>query len=100
MPAQTVQQAAVAAAEAKDSARQTVATMRTAIEKAGPEFGRALPNHVDEGRFVRAALTAVNVVPKLADCEIRSVIAGLMQAAQLGLEVADVRGQCYLIPRR
>lgn len=99
MPGQ-VETAATAAAEAKDVARSKVATMRQTIERSSDEFARALPDHVKPDRFIRAALTAVNVVPKLAECTTRSVVAGLMQAAQLGLEVADVRGQCYLIPRR
>jgi recombination protein RecT len=60
----------------------------------------ALPTHVKPDRFMRAAFTAINVVPRLAECTQNSVLAGLMQAAQLGLEVADVRGQCYLIPRK
>jgi recombination protein RecT len=59
----------------------------------------ALPSHVKVDRFMRAAFTAINVVPKLGECTQQSVLAGLMQAAQLGLEVSDVRGQCFLIPR-
>lgn len=96
----TVQQAAQAAAESKDVERTQVATLRTAVEKNAAGFAQALPDHVKPDRFIRAALTAINVVPKLGQCTTPSVIAGLMQAAQLGLEVADVRGQCYLIPRR
>lgn len=74
-------------------------TLRDAIKKTEQQFAMALPSHVDSGRFVRAALTAINTVPKLAECTQTSILAGLMQAAQLGLEVADVRGQAYLIPR-
>jgi recombination protein RecT len=96
----TVEAAAKAAGDAKDVAQTHLQHLRTSIEKAEPQFAMALPEHVSSGRFIRAALTALNVVPRLAECEPRSVIAGLMQAAQLGLEVADVRGQCYLIPRR
>jgi len=96
----TVEQAAKQAGDAKDVAQTHLQHLRTSIEKAEPQFAMALPEHVRPDRFIRAALTALNVVPRLAECEPRSVIAGLMQAAQLGLEVADVRGQCYLIPRR
>lgn len=73
--------------------------LRHAIKASEQQFALALPRHVDAGRFLRASLTALNVVPKLAKCTQASVLAGLMQAAQLGLEVADVRGQAYLIPR-
>lgn len=79
--------------------REGVTDLRSAIKASEAQFAMALPQHVDAGRFLRCALTAINVVPKLAQCTKESVLAGLMQAAQLGLEVADVRGQAYLIPR-
>lgn len=100
MPGQTVQQASTAAADAKDRKKANVVTLRTQIERNAEGFAMALPDHVAPDRFIRAALTAINVVPRLGECTAPSVIAGLMQAAQLGLEVADVRGQCYLIPRQ
>jgi recombination protein RecT len=87
------------AVEQKAEARNGVATLRDAIKSSETQFAMALPSHVKPDRFLRAALTALNTVPKLAECTQHSVLAGLMQAAQLGLEVADVRGQAYLIPR-
>lgn len=88
------------AVEQNQVERSKVATLRDAIERNQEQFAMALPKHVDTGRFMRAAFTALNVVPKLQECTAQSVLAGLMQAAQLGLEVADVRGQAYLIPRK
>lgn len=82
-----------------DEKRDALAELSRDIKAREPQFALALPKHVDSGRFIRAALTAINVVPKLNECTTTSIIAGLMQAAQLGLEVADVRGQAYLIPR-
>ena len=87
------------ATEEQDQARQHAATLRDAIKASEHQFALALPKHVDSGRFLRASLTALNVVPKLTQCTQTSILAGLMQAAQLGLEVADVRGQAYLIAR-
>lgn len=81
-------------------ARTQVATLRDAIKRSEGQFALALPRHVTPDRFVRSALTALNTVPKLQECTQTSILAGLMQAAQLGLEVADVRGQAYLIPRK
>jgi recombination protein RecT len=96
MPAgSSIQKAAEQVAEKKNE----VATLRDAIKRSEGQFAMALPSHVSPDRFLRAALTALNTVPKLAECTQTSVLAGLMQAAQLGLEVADVRGQAYLIPR-
>jgi recombination protein RecT len=63
------------------------------------ELQRALPQHVGVDRFIRVALTTIRTTPKLAQCSTSSVLAGLMQAAQLGLEVSGVRGQAYLVPR-
>lgn len=91
----------VTQAVAKKNEQQSQAlTLRDAIKKSEGQFAMALPKHVGPDRFVRSALTAINTVPKLADCTQTSILAGLMQAAQLGLEVADVRGQAYLIPRK
>jgi len=87
------------AVEKQNVERSKVASLRDAIERNHDQFAMALPSHVDAGRFMRAAFTALNVVPRLQDCTQTSILAGLMQAAQLGLEVADVRGQAYLIPR-
>ena len=73
--------------------------IRDAIEKQESEFARALPEHVDVQRFIRAALTALNATPKLAACTRESWLLALMESAQLGLEPNGVRGQAYLIPR-
>ena len=94
-----IQKAAATAEVATRENREGVTDLRSAIKASEAQFALALPKHVDAGRFMRCALTAINVVPKLGQCTRDSVLAGLMQAAQLGLEVADVRGQAYLIPR-
>lgn len=96
----TVQRAAQAKAEAKEVAKVDALTLRDAIKRSEQQFALALPSHIDSGRFLRAALTALGTVKDLQKCTQTSVLAGLMQAAQLGLEVSDVRGQCYLIPRK
>lgn len=88
------------ASEAKAAERRPGADLRDAIKRSESQFAMALPRHVGAERFVRCALTAINTVPKLAWCSQTSILAGLMQAAQLGLEVSDVRGQAYLIPRQ
>lgn len=96
----TIQKAAEAAAESKDVARVADLTLRESIRASESAFKMALPEHIKTDRFIRAAFTAINTVPKLGECTQQSVLAGLMQAAQLGLEVSDVRGQCFLIPRK
>lgn len=61
------------------------------------EIERALPKHMSADRVTRIALTAFRNTPKLAECEPRSILAGVMMSAQLGLEVG-IGGQAYLIP--
>ena len=97
--AATIRGAAASQEVAVREQREGVTSLRDSIKRSEQQFALALPKHVDAGRFLRCALTAINVVPKLSQCTQESVLAGLMQAAQLGLEVADVRGQAYLVPR-
>lgn len=75
-------------------------TLGGLLQQMAPEFDRALPRHIDVDRFTRMALTTVRLNPTLLECDPASVLGGFMQAATLGLEIADVRGQAYLIPRR
>ena len=58
----------------------------------------ALPRHLTPERFVRMALTALRLTPKLADCTQESVLATMFEAAQLGLEPSTPLGQCWIIP--
>ncbi len=64
------------------------------------QFAAGLPRHVPVDRWMRVALTALRKTPQLQDCTAPSLLAGLMQSAQLGLEVNDARGQSWLIPRK
>jgi recombination protein RecT len=65
-----------------------------------PQLRRAFPKTIDVGRFIRLAETSLRTVPKLLECTPQSVMAGFMQAAQLGVEIDAIRGQAYLIPRK
>lgn len=62
------------------------------------EFKNALPKVLTPERFTRIALTALNNTPELKKCTAASLVGGLMQAAQLGLEPNTPLGQAYLIP--
>ena len=63
-----------------------------------PEIKRALPKVITPERFTRMALSALNITPKLKECNPVSFLAALMNAAQLGLEPNTPLGQAYLIP--
>ena len=70
------------------------------VKKTTGQIARALPNGMDAGRFVRIAMTALRVNPKLAACEPRTIITSIVQAAQFGLTINDGLGLAYLIPRK
>ncbi len=72
-------------------------TIRQYLERMGPEIRRALPKHLDPDRLARVALTTIRTNPKLLECNIGSLMAAVMQAAQLGLE-PGILGHCYIIP--
>lgn len=66
------------------------------IEESSKELARALPEHMNEERLVRIALTCIRQVPDLAKCTQESFLGALFTAAQLGVE--PVAGRAYLLP--
>lgn len=81
--------------EQQPEKKQTVFDLIQSMEK---EFKRALPDQVGIQRFVRVAITIVRTNPKLMACDGMSIVAALMQSAQLGLEPNTPLGQSYIIP--
>lgn len=51
------------------------------------QLAMALPKHITPDRVLRVVLTSMNKNPKLYECSPQTVMAGIMQAAQLGLEI-------------
>lgn len=62
------------------------------------EIKNALPQYLPTEKFVRTSLTAINSNPKLLACSPQSLIAAVMNSAQLGLEFNTPLGEAYLIP--
>lgn len=91
---------------AVDAAKEALATAEPArqltladyIQKQRPAIEAALPRNVDVDRFSRIVLTTIRTNPQLARCEPMSVLAAVMQAAQLGLEPGSGLGEAYIIP--
>lgn len=77
-----------------------VNTLRALIESDSTkkELARALPKVLPADRFVRTLITTLNRMPELAECDQKSVMAGIVTAAQLGLEIDPTLGRAYLIP--
>lgn len=57
----------------------------------------ALPKHMTADRMARIALTEIRKNPRLMSCTLPSLMAGIMEAAQLGIEIG-ILGQGYLVP--
>ncbi len=98
MMAGQLQRRAAAADVARQAAEDTVYAKLDAYT---PNLQAALPRGFPGGvaRFARIVRTAVSSNPMLLQCEPRSVVAGAIQSAQLGL-MPNLMGQCWLIPRR
>jgi len=61
------------------------------------QMALALPRHVDPGRLARQFLTQCKKIPKLVECSGPSLAGGLMEVAQLGLDLGT-RGHAWLLP--
>lgn len=59
-------------------------------------IGKALPSHMTAERIQRIVIALLKTTPALQECTPISILAGVFQMAQLGLEPVD--GQCFLIP--
>lgn len=57
-----------------------------------------LPKHMDAERMMRIAYSALRTTPKLMECSVASLLGGVVQCAQLGLECNTPQGHAYLVP--
>lgn len=72
--------------------------IQTYLTKMGPEIAKACGSLVKADELGRVALTTIRLNPKLLECNIQSLMAGVMMAAQLGLRIDPTLGQAYLVP--
>jgi recombination protein RecT len=65
-----------------------------------PQITAALPAMMARNaeRFLRMLLTECQKSPRLMECTPRSLFGGVIQAAQLGLEIGGPLGESYLLP--
>jgi recombination protein RecT len=61
------------------------------------QMALALPKHLNADRMARLAVSVFSATPELQKCDPKSIVAGIMTASTLGLEIG-VNGQGYLIP--
>lgn len=75
----------------------TARTIEQLFDDMKPAISQAIPKHMTPERLLRIATTAIRTTPKLKACTAQSLLASVMQCAQLGLE-PGVLGHAYLIP--
>lgn len=56
-----------------------------------------LPRHLTGERMIAIAARQLKAIPALAECSPSSVLGGMIDAAQLGLEIG-LGGECWLLP--
>lgn len=83
------------ALQASQKPEQSIAALLKRME---PEIQRALPKHLTSDRLARIALTSIRQNKKLLECQQVSLLAAVMQSAQLGLEPNSPLGEAYIIP--
>jgi recombination protein RecT len=74
-----------------------VASFSKFLERFKPQMALALPKHLTADRMARLAVTAFSTTPKLQQCAPTSIVASIMTASTLGLEI-NVDGQGFLVP--
>lgn len=72
-------------------------TLSDFMEKYKGQIALALPKHISADRMVRLAMTSFSQNKGLQSCDMQSIFASVVIAAQLGLEIG-VGGQGYLVP--
>lgn len=74
--------------------------MQKRLTKLEPAIAQIAASHIEPSRMVKMALMACEKVPGLLDCTPKSLIMGLLQASEMGLEVGGGFGHAYLLPFR
>lgn len=75
-------------------------TMRDLIEKQLPAIERQLGGAMNSDAFVRAVISEVTKTPALMQADPKTLLGGVMLAAQLRLEIGSGLGEFYLTPRK
>src|SRR5690625_2701210 len=83
--------------KSNEVAKDKPKTIEDYLKQMAPAMQEALPKHMDVDRLMRLTMTTIRTTPELKQADLPSLLGGVMQAAQLGLE-PGLLGQCYLLP--
>ena len=78
--------------------KSAVGTLRDYLMKTKGSLAGVLPKHLDPDRLVKIAIGAASRNPVLLQCTPISILHGVMEAGQLGLEAGSPLGHAYLVP--
>lgn len=73
--------------------------LRTYLESKAGEIAKALPRHLSAERQVTLMHQLIYRTPDLQKCAPDSILAAVIQAGSLGLDLSPSLGEAYLIPR-
>lgn len=76
----------------------SVGGMADFLQKNVQQIALACPKFIDPNNMLRLARTMLNTNPDLLECTPISILGGVIQAAQLGLELDGFTGAAYLVP--
>jgi len=90
------------AEQPKDTKEKTTAitpmgNVKALLEASRGAISSRLPRHLTADRLLKVALTTINKNPTLLEATRESLIAAVMQAAELGLEPGGALGEGYLV---
>lgn len=74
--------------------------LNTFLKGQAERIAEALPKHLTPDRLIQVVTQIVHRTPKLQECHPTSILAAVIQASTLGLELSPTLGEAYLIPRR
>ena len=76
------------------------ATLKDWLESAKDRLATVASSYVTPDQLIRLALLAASRQPQLLQCAPESILAALMNAAQLGIRPGGINGRGYLVPRK
>ena len=82
----------------KDFARENYKTVAEMLSKQRRSLESVLPANISPKKVMRLALNEIMGTPKLLECTPRSLVAAVIDAAELGLVVKKSLGQTSLVP--
>lgn len=63
------------------------------------DLAAACPKHLTPERMIQLAMTCFYRTPELLECDRTSLLAAVLQASSLGLDLSQAAGEAYFIPR-